>query len=446
MKMFLNCIRRRLQFLGEKLPRYQRNISKYNTRDDSCDKTSLLKQLCADRYYISPEAFHTRTCTYGPLGTELKKNIIEQWTSAVRSRAYVFGITTSVQSRMCEESVRIVNVGALQEIINQDSLSKKEASQKIQTLMKDSVSVRTSLLQGALQQYIQALELVNRTLPFGLAETGLCHHSDSQLRHSSGCSFEVTESSLVWFCSPRTSSQWMDYWAHQRLQWWRKFALGPSDFDMCNVVDEELKEGTSHGVKVLYKFPWGSETLETLWSLGDTLLLKTHQGTYTKLQCRDGRKSVVPHVISVSANVDRGMLAYLFNSFQLLKKTDNKQKLHQRMVLKLHPTLTPVKVALDMGRGSSSELRRVCEGLFQEFLEAGISTWPGYLDTMSLSLENLHTKYDEMGVLFTVMVSESTLKSGLLLVRNRDTTIRETMHISEIKCFLLKYLSASENF
>ncbi|XP_016101239.1 DNA polymerase subunit gamma-2, mitochondrial isoform X2 [Sinocyclocheilus grahami] len=331
MKMFLNCIRRRLQFFDEKLPRYQRNISRYNTRDDSCDKTSLLKQLCADRYYISPEAFHTRTCTYGPLGTELKKNMIEQWTSAVRSRAYVFGITTSVQSRMCEESVRIVNVGALQEIINQDSLSKKEASQMIQTLMKDSVSVRTSLLQGALQQYIQALELVNRTLPFGLAETGLCHHSDSQLRHSSGCSFEVTESSLVWFCSPRTSSQWMDYWAHQRLQWWRKFALGPSDFDMCNVVDEELKEGTSHGVNVLYKFPWGSETLETLWSLGDTLLLKTHQGTCTKLQCRDGRKSVVPHVISVSANVDRGMLAYLFNSFQLLKKTDNKQKLHQRM-------------------------------------------------------------------------------------------------------------------
>ncbi|XP_050969140.1 DNA polymerase subunit gamma-2, mitochondrial [Labeo rohita] len=443
--MFLHCIRRRLQLLGEKRPWYQRNLSKYNTRDDGCDKTSLLMQLCADRYYISPEAPHNRTCTYGPLGTELKKNIIEQWTSAIRARANVFGITSSVQSRVCEETVRIVNVSALQEILNQDSLTKKEGYQKIQTLIKDSVSFRTSLLQGALQQYIQALELVNKTLPFGLAEIGLCHHSDSQLRHSSCCSFEVTESSLVWFCSPRTSSQWMDYWAHQRLQWWRKFALDPSNFSMCNVLDEELKEGISHGVKVLYKFPWGSETLETLWSLGDTLLQRTHQGTCTKLQCRDGRKSVVPHVISVSANVDRGILAYLFNSFQLLKKTDNKQKLHQRMVLKLHPTLTPVKVALDMGRGSSSELRQVCEGLFKEFLEDGISTWPGYFDT-SLSLENLHTKYDEMGVLFTVMVSESTLKSGLLLVRNRDTTIRETMHISEIKCFLLKYIAAAENF
>nr|XP_001922359.2 DNA polymerase subunit gamma-2, mitochondrial [Danio rerio] len=441
--MFFKSTRSCLQRWGESLPLYQRKISKCSAHDDSLDQTRFLMRLCSERYYISSEAFNTRTCTYGPLGTELKKNIIDLWTSAIRSRAYVFGISNSMQSRIPEEPGRIVNLKSFQEILSKDNPSKEETSQNIQKHLKDSLSVRTSLLQGALQQYIQALELVNRTLPFGLAETGLCYNFDNQLRHSSDCSSEVTESSLVWFCSPRTSSQWMDYWVHHRLKWWRKFALGPSDFNLCNVGDESLKEGASHGVKVLYNFPWGSETLETLWTLGDTQLLKTHQETSVKVQCRDGRKSVVPHVISVSVNVDRGMLAYLFNSLQRLKKTDSKQKLHQRTVLKLHPALTPVKVALDIGRGSNSELRQVCEGLLQEFLEVGISTWPGYLDTKSL--ENLNTKYDEMGVLFTVMVSESTLKSGLLLVRNRDTTIRETMHISEIKCFLLKYISASEN-
>lgn len=122
------------------------------------------------------------------------------------------------------------------------------------------------------------------------------------------------------------------------------------------------------------------------------LLLKKNIYKLYNFQCRDGRKSVVPHVISVSMNVDRGMLAYLFNSLQRLKKTDSKQKLHQRtvshlfaligvwrwkliwkgngeadpclfhwfvQVLKLHPALTPVKVALDIGRGSNSELRQV---------------------------------------------------------------------------------------
>lgn len=54
-------------------------------------------------------------------------------------------------------------------------------------------------------------------------------------------------------------------------------------------------------------------------------------------------------------------------------------------------------------------------------------------------------RYDEMGVLFTVVTSENTLESGLLQVRSRDTAIKETMHISEIKKFLLRYVSAADN-
>lgn len=438
--------RKRLLFLGEKF-QYLQYRSKHSARTgDGCDQVGLLLRLCEERHFMSPDAFHTRTCIYGPLGTELKKNILEQWwTAAIRSRARVFGINTSVYTRTCKESVMIVNYRTVQENFHQDSFTTEEA---LRMILPNSMSVRSYLLHGALQQYIQALELVGRKLPFGLAEIGLCHQSNDQsFGHSpeADCLSEVTESSLVWFCSPRTSSQWMDYWARQRLQWWRKFALGPSDFSLCDVVDKDLKDGTLRGIKVLYKFPWGLETLETLWSLGNTELQKTYQGTHTKLQCRDGRKVVVPHVISISGDMDKGMLAYLFNSLKQQKKTDIRQKLLQRTVLKLHPTLTPVKVALDMGRGSNSELRQVCEGLLQEFLEEGIPTWPGYLDTLPLSLENLHTKYDEMGVIFTVLVSETTLKNGLLLVRNRDTTIRETMHISEIKEFLLRYISASEN-
>lgn len=63
-----------------------------------------------------------------------------------------------------------------------------------------------------------------------------------------------------------------------------QFALGPSDFSVCDVRDDELHEGMARGVKVLCQFPWGTETLETLWMLGDTELLKSHQGSQAKLQ------------------------------------------------------------------------------------------------------------------------------------------------------------------
>lgn len=229
-----------------------------------------------------------------------------------------------------------------------------------------------------------------------------------------------------------------------RLKWWRKFALSPSDFSSSEVPGEELKQAASRGVRIMYNFPWGQEPLETLWSRGETELLQMYKEVRSQLQYRDGRKSV-PHVVSVSGNMDRGLMAFLSNSLQQLKREDAKLKLRQRKVLKLHPVLTPVKVALVIGRGATVELRQVCEGLLQEFMEAKISAWPGYLETVQTSMEQLSAKYDEMGVLFTVVISENTLESGLLQVRSRDTTIKETMHISEIKNFLSRYISAADN-
>ncbi|MCI4375728.1 hypothetical protein PGIGA_G00113170 [Pangasianodon gigas] len=450
--MLTYCIRRRLSVFS----RVNCNISPLHellqlckqygkSSDGGSDPASGMLQLLQRRFFIPPDHHHAvsllkgKTCAYGPLGVDLKRNMLEQWWSAVvRSRPQVFGISTL-------HGIGAKGGGEVEDFLNQRDLTKEQLGERASELLQQTQPFRTSLLQGALAQYVPSLELTNRKLPFGLAETGLCYRPEDDDSDAIGCSSEVTEASLTWFCSPRTSSQWLDYWTRHRLQWWRKFALGPSDFSVCDVRDDELNKSMLRGVKVLCQFPWGTETLETLWMLSDAKLLRSHTGSQAELQCRDGKKIVLPHILSLSANVDRGVLAVLFNSLQHIQKVDSKQRLHQRTVLKLHPTLAPVKVALDMGKGSTSELRQVCEGLLQEFLEEGISAWPGYMDTTQSSMDKLHTKYDEMGVLFTVMVGENTLENGLLLVRNRNTTIRETMHISEIRQFILKYISTAEN-
>ncbi|XP_038133962.1 DNA polymerase subunit gamma-2, mitochondrial [Cyprinodon tularosa] len=414
---------------------------------DGSDRLRVLLQLCADRFYISPgesnaELFRRGwSCSYGPLGVELRGNLLRQWWHSVTgSKERVFGLSTpSFSAEQRAAGARLVEAEHVQQILDRSDLNRDQLIQELRGLLLSSPSVRRSLLQGALENFVSSLEMVNRKLPFGLAEMGPCF----QPSDGSGCFAEVNQTSLVWFCSPRTSSQWLDHWARQRLKWWRKFALSPSDFSSVEVPENELQETASRGMKILFNFPWGPESLETLWCRGDAELLQTYKGVRSKLQSRDGRKSV-PHVVSVSGNMDRGVLAFLSNSLQQLRREDGKKRLQQRKVLKLHPVLAPVKVALDIGKGATVELRQVCEGLLQEFLEAKISAWPGYLETLPSSLEHLNAKYDEMGVLFSVVINENTLESGLLQVRSRDTTIRETMHISEIRHFLSKYITAAD--
>ncbi|XP_059196392.1 LOW QUALITY PROTEIN: DNA polymerase subunit gamma-2, mitochondrial [Centropristis striata] len=456
--MLPHCVRRvvlsrRLLKTSLALQHSRTHCSASSTEDP--DQVRTLLQLCVDRHYVSPGQTNTElfrrgmSCSYGPLGTELRRNLLQQWWySVTSSTAQVFGINSLSSSSSSNEDtatdgqgqLRVVESEQLKHILEQKKLSKEQLIQRVQMLIHRSPSLRTNFLQGALEQFVPSLELVNRKLPFGLAEAGLCF----QPSDGSGCPAEMTQTSLVWFCSPRTSSQWLDHWTRQRLKWWRKFALSPSDFSSNDVPEEELEKAASRGVRIIYSFPWGQETLETLWSRGDTELLQTHKGVHSKLQCRDGRKSV-PHVVSITGNMDRGVMAFLSSSLQQLKKEDSKQKLLQRKVLRLHPVLAPVKVALDIGKGATVELRQVCEGLLQEFMEAKISVWPGYLETLPMSMEQLNTKYDEMGVLFTVVISENTLESGLLQVRSRDTTVKEIKHISEIKNFLCRYISAADN-
>lgn len=51
------------------------------------------------------------------------------------------------------------------------------------------------------------------------------------------------------------------------------------------------------------------------------------------LQGRDGRKNVVPHILSVNGNLDYGVLAYLFDCIQMDENALPRKKALQRKVI-----------------------------------------------------------------------------------------------------------------
>ncbi|XP_062977551.1 DNA polymerase subunit gamma-2, mitochondrial [Elgaria multicarinata webbii] len=386
---------------------------------------------------------------FGPLGVDLRKNLAAQWwESVVVFREQVVGVEALVHHssnagrRSSAEALHMVQPRALCKALENGELTGEQVSANLQKMLGMAGVLRNSLLHGALEHYVECLELVNKRLPFGIAQIGVCFHPVTKNEKENDIrTGERTMASLVWYSSARTAGQWLDYWLRQRLQWWRKFAISPSNFSSSDYYDEEGRRGS----KLFYTFPWGKEIIETLQNLGDNELLQLYARRGSILHGRDGRKNVVPHTLSVSGNLDNGVLAYLCDGMQLAENALTRKKALQRKVLKLHPCLTPVKVSLDVGRGPTIELRQVCQELFKELLENGISVWPGYLETMQSSLEQLYTKYDEMSVLFTILVSDATLENGVVQLRSRDTSMKEMMHISRLKDFLTKYISAAKN-
>lgn len=50
-------------------------------------------------------------------------------------------------------------------------------------------------------------------------------------------------------------------------------------------------------------------------------------------------------------------------------------------------------------------------------------------------------KCDSLGIPYAVIINESSLQNGLLKLRSRDTTLEETIHISDLPTYLLQIFS-----
>ena len=99
-----------------------------------------------------------------------------------------------------------------------------------------------------------------------------------------------------------------------------------------------------------------------------------------------------------------------------------------RIVLRLHPALAPVKVAvLPLSKKLSEKADEVLTLLSKDFTteydESG-------------SIGKRYRRQDEIGTPLCVTVDFETLEDGCVTVRDRDTMQQERISISELKAYI----------
>jgi glycyl-tRNA synthetase len=156
----------------------------------------------------------------------------------------------------------------------------------------------------------------------------------------------------------------------------------------------------------------GWSELEGIANRGDFDLSQHAKFSGEKLEYFDQERgeAYVPHVIEPSAGADRATLAFLVDAYD-----EEEVEGRKRTVLRLHPRMAPVKVAvmpLVSKEGMAERAREIYEQLRQrlpaEFDEGG-------------SIGKRYRRQDEIGTPWGITVDGQTMEDGTVTLRDRDT-------------------------
>ena len=183
-----------------------------------------------------------------------------------------------------------------------------------------------------------------------------------------------------------------------------------------------------------YLFPIGWSELEGIADRGNFDLTQHAEYSGEKLEYFDPqtKERYVPHVIEPAAGADRATLAFLVDAYD-----EEEVEGEQRTVLKLHPKLAPVKVAVLplVRKDGQPELAREIVAALRprmqtEYDEGG-------------SIGKRYRRQDEIGTPYCVTVDHQTLEDRTVTVRDRDSLSQQRVAIDELSTLLSERLVAA---
>ncbi|XP_014676306.1 PREDICTED: DNA polymerase subunit gamma-2, mitochondrial-like isoform X2 [Priapulus caudatus] len=364
---------------------------------------------------------------YGPFGAEFRRNILHEWWTAVS---------------LGKTDIYAVEDLYLEEPVEQDGSRCHVTS-----------DFHTDRSSRQLCHYLPTLSLVGGRLPFGIAQCWTHRHGNEVMAAGRNKFFQkydinaypiggVSQQLLLqYFSGAGEVTDVFTRWQRRRMLWYRKFAGTPSNFTLSEVQQSESKVTD---VTISFRIPWegqeAEEAIEVISARGDADLKALELRSGQSCQGKDGRRSVLPHLVECSSSLERVMLAYLVDAYHLKERTDTKGCISSKEVLRLHPRLAPYKVAIVTGAGQ--ELRDLTDYLAVEFANARLRMW--YIQGTATvgSHESQYTRFDEMGIPYSISVNENTVKTGVCLLRNRDTTLKQQVHITELVKYVAKLVQA----
>jgi glycyl-tRNA synthetase len=307
------------------------------------------------------------------------------------------------------------------------------------------VYLRPETAQGIFINFANVLTTSRRKLPFGVAQIGKSFRNEVTPGNFIFRTREFEQMEMEYFVRPGEDEQVHQEWIEGCFNWFTSLGISASNLRLYEQPKEELAHYAKRTVDIQYRFFPEREELERQW---DELMgianrtdfdLRTHS---KKPEDAEGKRlnpdstedlsyfdeatkeRFYPYVIEPAAGVNRTVLSVLMDAYS--EKTNDKGE--TRVILKLHPALSPIKAAILPLAKNKPEIVGMAKAIkrsLQPILRAV------YDDTGGIG--KLYARQDEIGTPFCVTVDHQSLEDEAVTVRDRDTWEQERVKVSDLQ-------------
>ncbi|MFP6599017.1 MAG: glycine--tRNA ligase [Deltaproteobacteria bacterium] len=402
---------------------------------------------------------------YGPLGVELKRNVKEAWwRSVVGSRPDVVGLDCSilmhpevwvasghvenfsdplVDCKDCKSRFRADHIegdscpdcgGTLTDPRQFNLMFKTHMGPVEDTA--SAVYMRPETAQGIFVNFQNVVNSSRLKPPFGIGQIGKAFRNEITPGNFLFRTREFEQMELEFFVPPGTDDAWYEYWQNRRMSWYTDYNIKPEKLRLRAHAGDELAHYAKGCSDVEYEFPIGWQELEGIANRTD-FDLKAHierSGKDLSFFDDQAKERYVPYVIEPSAGADRSTLAFLVDAYDEEGPEDDR-----RVVLRLHPALAPIKVAvfpLMRKAGLPEKAMEIVEALrphcTASYDQAG-------------SIGRRYRRQDEAGTPLGVTIDYQSLEDETVTLRDRDTMEQERISIAELLPTVLDKIRSPEH-
>ena len=416
------------------------------------------------------------TWDYGPLGVQLKRNIMNLWWRMfVDERDDIYGVDAAILMNpkvwkasghvdtfvdpLCEDTVNHrryrtdhilkdngvdadgLTMEQMDEVITEwgikspdgNPLSKSRTFNMMfktnvgATESEDSVAyLRPETAQGIFTNFKNVVDSFYPDLPFGIAQQGKAFRNEIAPRDFVFRSREFEQMEIEYFVNPENWQEAFDELLKSTHEFLEALGLDPKNIHELDVPAEDRAHYSKKTIDIEYDFPIGKEELMGIAYRTDFDLMNIQRvsGKSMEYTIKGMNEKFVPHVIEPSFGVERALMAVLSSAYR-----EDEQNGSKRVYLALPEHLAPVKFAVSPLLKNKPELVEKAREIYANLSKKnpGRVMWDD-----NGNIGKRYRRQDEIGTPHCVVVDFQTLEDDTVTVRERDTTEQRRVNIKDL--------------